>query len=91
MRSRENIAAAAEYEQAKQRDASAPASLRASGKAKRTPAEHAEHVLGKKTKRPKLLNMKGGRHKNGYHQMPDGTYMTGARHTKYSKPLKVVE
>jgi hypothetical protein len=61
----------------------------------KTPAEHAIAVLGKPAAKsvyhPKLRNMKGGRHKGKYHQMPDGTYMTGAKHTKYSKPLKVHE
>ena len=144
LRSRDDIRAAAEYAQAKQRESMAPEGMRpaaptpapeapkvAAGKSKKwiqeatahmktgaftkqasregkTPAEYAEAVLShpKKhtettrkraqfvknvAKRPKLINMKGGRHKNAYHQMPDGTYMTGAKHTKYSKPLKVVE
>ena len=39
--------------------------------------------------KPKLFNSAGKAHRGAFHQMPDGTYMSGAKHSKRSKPLTV--
>lgn len=39
----------------------------------------------------RLINVNGKPHRGPYHQMPDGAYHSGAKHTKRSKPLTVAE
>jgi len=39
----------------------------------------------------RLINMAGKPHRGPFHQMPDGAYHSGAKHTKRSKPLTVAE
>lgn len=53
------------------------------------PAAPAKKGKGRPAVHPKLMNASGKRHKGAYHQMPDGTYMTGATHSARSKPLTV--
>ena len=39
----------------------------------------------------RLINVAGKPHRGPYHQMEDGSYHSGAKHTKRSKPLTVAE
>jgi len=41
--------------------------------------------------KPKLMNQQGKAHRGAFHQMEDGSYHSGATHTKRSKLLKLAE
>lgn len=49
--------------------------------------KRAQFLKNIQPKKLKLINGSGKPHRGAYHQMEDGTYMSGAKHTKRSKPL----
>jgi hypothetical protein len=79
---REDAVLAAE---AAARRAAAEARRRAEAAAAKKRAERGPAAEG--GKKLKLINQAGKTHRGAYHQMEDGTYHSGAKHTKRSKPL----
>lgn len=57
----------------------------------KTTRRRAQFIENVRPKKLKLLNGSGKVHRGAYHQMEDGTYHSGAKHSKRSKPLVVAE